>query len=310
MGLNDELLTILLIFLFWFYSTSFLISFMCGPGGRLVEGPFSIDATSGIVTLVAPLDKSRLSYQLNLCCTPFASSCSCSCFLVTVVVMLLFCCCCCSSYCSCCSFWFCSCFPSCSSSCFPVFVFFAVFLFFFWFFLFLFLFSFCLFFNRFSQYSRPPVVTPMCSNADALLGRLDKSRVSYALNVTATDNGRCCGGTTSRASRGVVVFDVKDINNNAPRFTDCSSYSPTVLEKDNVGTFVIQVKQALNMMLFFALFASFCVLSVLEWSELLLAASVNDPRLCGSAFWFYYLFAIVVFSFFLILLAVYLARCS
>ena len=89
MGLNDELLTILLIFLFWFYSTSFLISFMCGPGGRLVEGPFSIDATSGIVTLVAPLDKSRLSYQLNLCCTPFVSSCSCSCFLVTVVVMSL-----------------------------------------------------------------------------------------------------------------------------------------------------------------------------------------------------------------------------
>jgi len=75
-----------------------------------------------------------------------------------------------------------------------------------------------------------------------LIAPLDKSRVSYRLNVTATDNGRCCGGTTSRASRGVVVFDVKDINNNAPRFTDCSSYSPTVLEKDNVGTFVIQVR--------------------------------------------------------------------
>jgi len=75
-----------------------------------------------------------------------------------------------------------------------------------------------------------------------LVGSLDKSRVSYTLNVTATDNGRCCGGTTSKASRGVVVFDVKDINNNAPRFADCSSYSPTVLEKENVGTFVIQVQ--------------------------------------------------------------------
>ena len=77
-----------------------------------------------------------------------------------------------------------------------------------------------------------------------LIAPLDKSRVSYSVNVTATDNGRCCGGTTSRASRGVVVFDVKDINNNAPRFTDCSSYSPTVLEKDNVGTFVIQARHA------------------------------------------------------------------
>ena len=40
------------------------------------------------------------------------------------------------------------------------------------------------------------------------------------------------------------MFDVKDINNNAPRFTDCSSYNPTVLEKDNVGTFVIQARHA------------------------------------------------------------------
>jgi len=64
--------------------------------------------------------------------------------------------------------------------------------------------------------------------------------------------------TTSRASRGLVVFDVKDINNNAPRFTDCSSYSPTVLEKDNVGTFVIQVSKHASNLLLYAYFLLFC----------------------------------------------------
>jgi len=68
-----------------------------------------------------------------------------------------------------------------------------------------------------------------------------EARVSYGVNVTATDNGRCCGGTTSKASRGLVVFEVKQINNNAPRFSDCKSYSPTVPENDDIGTFVIQV---------------------------------------------------------------------
>jgi len=74
-----------------------------------------------------------------------------------------------------------------------------------------------------------------------LIGALDKSHVSYRLNVTATDNGRCCGGTTSRSSRGVVVIEIKDVNNNAPKFPDCSTYKPVVMEKENVGTSVIQV---------------------------------------------------------------------
>ena len=74
-----------------------------------------------------------------------------------------------------------------------------------------------------------------------LVGSLSKSQVSYRLNITAKDNGRCCGGSTSRSSKGVVVIAIKDINNNAPRFPDCANYFPTVLEKENVGTFVIQV---------------------------------------------------------------------
>ena len=75
-----------------------------------------------------------------------------------------------------------------------------------------------------------------------LVGNLDKRKVIYKLNVTATDNGQCCGGTTSRSSKALVIVEIKDINNNAPRFPDCATYNPTVLEKENVGTSVIQVR--------------------------------------------------------------------
>lgn len=74
-----------------------------------------------------------------------------------------------------------------------------------------------------------------------LRGTLDKSKVVYKLNITAVDNGRCCGGQTSRRSKALVIVEIKDINNNAPRFPDCISYNPTVLEKEDVGTSVIQV---------------------------------------------------------------------
>lgn len=41
--------------------------------------------------------------------------------------------------------------------------------------------------------------------------------------------------------QGMVVVEIKDINNNAPKFLQCSSYHPTVMEKENIGTPVIQV---------------------------------------------------------------------
>lgn len=74
-----------------------------------------------------------------------------------------------------------------------------------------------------------------------LVGQLEKSQVSYRLNVTAVDNGGCCGGTTSRRSNGLLIVDVKDINNNAPKFVDCAHFNPVVMERENVGTVVIQV---------------------------------------------------------------------
>lgn len=68
----------------------------------------------------------------------------------------------------------------------------------------------------------------------------------YKLNITATDNGRCCGGKTSRSSRGLVIVEVKDINNNAPRFPTCGEYKPSVLEREDVGTSVIRVSTTRN----------------------------------------------------------------
>jgi len=73
------------------------------------------------------------------------------------------------------------------------------------------------------------------------MGSVEKSRVSYRLEVVVTDDGSCCDSGTSRSRRGAVVVRVKDVNNNAPRFPNCSFYLPTVMEKQNVGTTVIQV---------------------------------------------------------------------
>lgn len=84
-----------------------------------------------------------------------------------------------------------------------------------------------------------------------LVGALDKTQVSYRLNITAVDNGGCCGGTTSRRNSGIVVIEIKDINNNAPRFLDCATYNPIVMEKENVGTFVIQVRSMVKLFLYY-----------------------------------------------------------
>jgi len=83
-----------------------------------------------------------------------------------------------------------------------------------------------------------------------LVGSLNKAQVAYRLNITAVDNGGCCGGTTSRRNSGIVVIEIKDINNNAPRFLDCATYNPIVMEKENVGTFVIQVRRIVKLHLY------------------------------------------------------------
>ena len=88
----------------------------------------------------------------------------------------------------------------------------------------------------------PPFSIDAKSGILTMVGALDKRKVSYKLNITATDNGRCCGGTFSRRNKELVIVEVKDVNNNAPKFPDCASYNPVVLERENVGTSVIRVR--------------------------------------------------------------------
>lgn len=92
-----------------------------------------------------------------------------------------------------------------------------------------------------NQLTYGPFSIAPSSGIITLIGEVEKSRVSYRLEVVVTDDGSCCESGTSRSRRGAVVVQVKDVNNNAPRFPDCSLYSPTVMENENVGTTVIQV---------------------------------------------------------------------
>ena len=87
----------------------------------------------------------------------------------------------------------------------------------------------------------PPFHIDHKSGIIKLIGDLDKRRVSYHLNITAVDDGSCCGGHKPRRSQGLVVIEVKDVNNNAPRFLNCNTYQPTVAENQDVGTSVTRV---------------------------------------------------------------------
>lgn len=64
---------------------------------------------------------------------------------------------------------------------------------------------------------------------------------SYTLNITAYDDGSCCGGSPKLRSDSYVVVEIKDINNNNPRFPSCS-YAPHIMENMAPGTFVVRVK--------------------------------------------------------------------
>ncbi|CAD5116989.1 DgyrCDS5823 [Dimorphilus gyrociliatus] len=70
----------------------------------------------------------------------------------------------------------------------------------------------------------------------------ERSRNEYTLNVSATDDGSCCKGGRRLTSYGIVKIKFKDVNNNAPKFEQCSQYRPSVKEHSKVGTTVFQVK--------------------------------------------------------------------
>ena len=67
-------------------------------------------------------------------------------------------------------------------------------------------------------------------------GVITLDRDKYELNVTATDDGKCClepgappaDPSTKHTSTAVVVVFITDVNDNKPVFEDCASYSPKV----------------------------------------------------------------------------------
>ena len=80
-------------------------------------------------------------------------------------------------------------------------------------------------------------------------GIIELDRDKYELNVTATDDGKCCmdpgsppvDPSTQHTSTAVVVVFITDVNDNKPVFEDCSSYSPKVEEGAPNGSPVIKV---------------------------------------------------------------------
>ncbi|KAH3768189.1 hypothetical protein DPMN_169401, partial [Dreissena polymorpha] len=78
-----------------------------------------------------------------------------------------------------------------------------------------------------------------------LIGSLPDSIPYYTLNITAYDDGSCCGGSPVLSSDSYIVVEVKDTNNNQPQFPSCT-YAPQVLENQDIGTAVVQVSAVDN----------------------------------------------------------------
>ena len=80
-------------------------------------------------------------------------------------------------------------------------------------------------------------------------GVINLDRDKYELNVTATDDGKCClepgsppvDPSTLHTSTAVVVVFITDVNDNKPVFEDCASYAPKVEEGAPNGSPVIKV---------------------------------------------------------------------
>lgn len=77
--------------------------------------------------------------------------------------------------------------------------------------------------------------------------KLDRDK--YELNVTATDDGKCCEGKGNNArhtSTALVVVFITDVNDQKPTFEDCANYNPTIREGLPAGTPVTTVKATDN----------------------------------------------------------------
>ncbi|KAK7504632.1 hypothetical protein BaRGS_00004118 [Batillaria attramentaria] len=65
----------------------------------------------------------------------------------------------------------------------------------------------------------------------------------YPLNITAYDDGACCGGGSSRSNDSYIVVRIVDVNTHKPTFDSCSDYSNAKMkEHAKIGDRVIQVQ--------------------------------------------------------------------
>lgn len=74
---------------------------------------------------------------------------------------------------------------------------------------------------------------------------LPRGKLHYVLNLTAEDDGLCCGTPgIRRQSEAALIVEVMDINDNRPEFPNCTQYQqnpPSVKENSAIGSSVFQV---------------------------------------------------------------------
>lgn len=76
-----------------------------------------------------------------------------------------------------------------------------------------------------------------------VVGNIPPNKNSYTLNISAVDDGSCCGGTIHLESTASFIVDIVDSVNQKPFFKDCLEYSQKAVfnEESEPGTSVIKV---------------------------------------------------------------------
>ena len=75
---------------------------------------------------------------------------------------------------------------------------------------------------------------------------IPKSKDHYALNITITDDGSCCGRNgPNQFNNTYIIIEITDINEVKPNFENCSTYKDIAEVEENaqIGTSVITVWQ-------------------------------------------------------------------
>ena len=75
---------------------------------------------------------------------------------------------------------------------------------------------------------------------------IPKSVDSYILNITAKDDGQCCGRTRILSSKMTLTVEVVDAVNQKPRFTNCYSDRFNVTENWKPGKLAFTVSVLCN----------------------------------------------------------------